>query len=464
MTSHRPTVIDLFAGAGGLSLGFEQAGFDVLAAVEYDPIHAATHAFNFPATKVVCADASDVTTADLLNAADIGWRLHRRRGKWNRQVDVLIGGPPCQGFSTGGKRQADDARNKLVFAFARLVGELQPRYFVMENVQGLASFLADERGERLLDVLVRTLQTYGYAVARPAILNACAFGVPQDRRRLFLVGARTGECLPNLPTPTTRGRVRRPGAPMPTGANFDGLPPCPSVWEAIGDLPDLDRFPRLIASDAVELDPATEGAMDTEASAYARVLRGLDIPPDDFGYPRSWDPGLLTSSCRTTHTDTVRHRFASTAQGSTEKVSRFVRLHLDGIAPTLRAGTHYERGSFNAPRPIHPTIDRVISVREAARLHSFPDWFRLHWTKWHGFRQVGNSVAPRIGRAVAAELLAALGEAPAQPVRTLELGDPSLLLLENNAAAELFKADPSRMPRNSQRTRRPTPIEDAEAA
>jgi len=453
MTANRPTAIDLFAGAGGLSLGFEQAGFDVLAAVEYDPIHAATHAFNFPATEVVCADASDVTAAGLLDAAAVGWRRHERTGDWDRQIDVLVGGPPCQGFSTGGKRQADDARNKLVFAFARLVGELQPRYFVMENVQGLASFLADERGERLLDVLVRTLQAYGYEVARPAILNACAFGVPQDRRRLFLVGARTGECLPELPTPKTRGRVRRPGAPMPTGANLDGLPPCPSVWEAIGDLPDLDRFPGLIASDAVELDLATESAMDTDASAYARLLRGLDTPPDDFGYPRSWDPGLLTSSCRTTHTDAVRSRFASTAQGSAEQVSRFVRLHPEGVAPTLRAGTHYERGSFNAPRPIHPTLDRVISVREAARLHSFPDWFRLHWTKWHGFRQVGNSVPPQVGRSVAHTIIQAMDVAIEAPDKPIELGDPDLLLLENREAAKRLGADVDRMPRNSLRVR-----------
>lgn len=453
MTSLRPTALDLFAGAGGLSLGFEQAGFDVLAAVEYDPIHAATHAFNFPATTVVCADASQVTPDELHEAAAKGWALHGRTGEWDRQLDVLIGGPPCQGFSTGGKRQADDARNKLVFAFARLVGELQPRYFVMENVQGLASFLADESGERLLDVLIRDLEDHGYEVNKPSVLNACAFGVPQDRRRLFLVGGRSGERLPSMPMATTRGRVRRPGAAIPSGANAEGLPACPSVWDAIGDLPDVDGFPGLVASDEVELSLAAEGAMDRKASLYSRVLRGLDTDPTDFAYRRSWDPGVLTSSCRTTHTDAVRTRFASTPQGFPEAVSRFYRLHREGVAPTIRAGTHYERGSFNAPRPIHPVADRVISVREAARLHSFPDWFRLHWTKWHGFRQVGNSVPPQVGRSVANTIIQAMDAPIGVPDKLIELGDPDLLLLENREAAKRLGADLDRMPRNSLRVR-----------
>ena len=134
-------------------------------------------------------------------------------------------------------------------------------------------------------------------------------------------------------------------------------------------------------------------------------------------------------------------------------VSRLFRLDPNGVSCTLRAGTHYERGSFNAPRPIHPIRPRVLSVREAARLHSFPDWFRLHWTKWHGFRQVGNALPPRVGRAVAREIVRALELTPSKPSVAVALGDPALLSMENLQAAQRFGADAARMPRNALRLR-----------
>ncbi len=128
MGSARPTAIDLFSGAGGMSLGVEQAGFDVRAAVEFDPIHAAVHAYNFPDCAVVCADITTVTGDTLRTAARLG----------GRDLDLLFGGPPCQGFSSIGKRALDDPRNALVREFVRLVGELRPRAFIFENVPGLA--------------------------------------------------------------------------------------------------------------------------------------------------------------------------------------------------------------------------------------------------------------------------------------------------------------------------------------
>ena len=123
----RPIAIDLFAGAGGLGLGFEQAGFDIVAAVEIDPIHCATHQFNFPNCVTICKSVINVT----------GDELRRRAGIGRRDLDVIIGGPPCQGFSLMGKRALDDTRNQLVFHYVRLVMELKPKYFVFENVKGL---------------------------------------------------------------------------------------------------------------------------------------------------------------------------------------------------------------------------------------------------------------------------------------------------------------------------------------
>jgi DNA (cytosine-5)-methyltransferase 1 len=452
--SVRPTAIDLFSGAGGLSLGFEQAGFDVLAAAEYDPIHAAVHAFNFPTTEMVCRDLSYVTAPELRTAAQAGWKAHGRDGRWNGRLDVLIGGPPCQGFSWGGKQATDDERNWLVFHFARLVGELRPRYFVMENVPGMAMAPIEFRREtRLLDVLLELFNKHGYDVAKPCVLNAASWGVPQERKRLILLGTRRGQTPLRYPAAKTVPRRRRSDEREALIAETEVGALCPTVWEAIGDLPDADAHEALLTSDEFRMTSLQLAEIRAKMSPYARVLHGLDRDPDDYSWPRISESDLLTSSCRTTHRADVVSRFQETDPGTTEAVSRFFRLDAAGVSSTLRAGTHYERGSFNAPRPIHPKLPRVITVREAARLHSFPDWFRLHWTKWHGFREVGNSVPPRFGRAVGAEVRRALGVHTERPTTPMPLGDPSLLRLENLEAADHFGADLGAIPRNALRVR-----------
>lgn len=124
-----------------------------------------------------------------------------------------------------------------------------------------------------------------------------------------------------------------------------------------------------------------------------------------------------------------------------EPVSRFLRLDPKRYANTLRAGTDAKRGAHTAARPIHPSAPRVITVREAARLHSFPDWFRPHATKWHGYRQVGNAVPPLVARAVGRAVMDAMGALPETPSRTVELGDPSLLRLSMSAAAKRYGVD-----------------------
>ena len=363
----RPIGIDLFAGAGGLSLGFEQAGFDVVAAVEIDPIHSAAHKFNFPQCATICKSVIDVTGDELRKSAGIG----------KREVDVVFGGAPCQGFSLIGKRALDDPRNQLVYHFVRIVRELRPRYFVFENVKGLT--LGPHR--RFLQEIVEAFQEEGYEVHLPyKVLNAAEHGVPQDRRRLFLMGARKGQRLPDYPEPS--GRV--------------------TVKQAIGDIPDAEAFSDLWSRDWTKVKFG-------RPSAYAAVLRGKSEDPNDFAHPRAFDPTVLTSSMLTEHTDLSRSRFAATEPGKTEPISRFLKLNLEGVCNTLRAGTASDRGAFTSPRPIHPVVPRVITVREAARLHSYPDWFRFHATKWHGFRQIGNSVPPYLARAVASQLMKALG-------------------------------------------------------
>lgn len=446
----RPVAVDLFAGAGGLSLGLEQAGFDVLASVEYDPVHAATHAYNFPATQVVCDDLATVSVDDIAAAAAAGWTAHGRSGRWSGEIDLVAGGPPCQGFSWIGKRQVDDVRNDLIFHFYRVVRALKPTYFVMENVPGMAS----GRHRVLLEDLIARFRRSGYSVAAPRILNAADYGVPQDRRRLILIGNRRDAVPAAYPAPTVvPARRVRSAARAEHGARSDVLlPGGPTVWDAIGDLPNLDDFPCLLETDAVKLTAAQRKRMDLAAASYAQQLRcGGDC--DDRGHPRQWDRGWLTSSTRTVHTELSIERFAATDPGTVEPVSRFLRLDPDGLCNTLRAGTGGERGAYTSPRPVHPVHPRVISVREAARLHSFPDWFRLHSTKWHGFRQIGNAVPPRLGRAVGQAVVDALGARPGRPARAIELGDERLLKMTMKEAADAVGANHATIPKSRRDSR-----------
>ena len=442
----RPVAIDLFSGAGGLSLGLEQAGFDVLAAVEYDPVHAATHEFNFPRTEVLCADLSAPLTAKrLLSAAKQGFLAHGYDpSQWSEELDLVAGGPPCQGFSSIGKRLIDDARNQLVFHFFRLIAELRPRYFIMENVPGIA-----KGGHvNILKQLISEFERVGYLFPQKEkyrVLNAADFGVPQERYRLFLIGTRNDQAvIARAPEPSVQAVPKR-YIPQKERVRSD-LPSGPTVWDAIGDLPNPSRFPSLFTSDEVLLSRRAVEAMESTASSYARLLRCLDREDSDLSYPRRWNSALLTGSLRTVHTDKSIRRFRLTKPGDTEPISRFYRLDPKGLCNTLRAGSGSERGAFTSPRPLHPFLPRVLSNREAARLHSFPDWFRLHATKWHGFRQIGNAVAPLVGRAVGREVVEALNLAPISPEQTLRLGETHLLELTMQGAAAHFGVDNDAIP------------------
>jgi DNA (cytosine-5)-methyltransferase 1 len=432
----RPVAVDLFAGAGGLSLGLEQAGFDVVAAVEYDAVHAAVHEFNFPLTKVLCRDISRLAPEDLRDAAEEGAVRHGNVGRSNGEIDLVAGGPPCQGFSLMGKRLIDDPRNQLVFHFFRLVKALRPRLFLMENVPGMRI----GGHSSILEELIREFEEEGYRVLRPVeILNAADFGVPQDRARVILLGARDDQDLPTYPDASFVSR-------RCTQAPLGDLPLGPSILEAIGDLPNLDDFHELVTSDEVELPGGLLNEAERTSSPYARQMRGSEEDLTDKSHRRLWDRHRLTSSMRTRHTPMSIKRFADTVPGTVEPVSRFLRLDPQGISNTLRAGTGSERGAYTSPRPIHPLLPRVISVREAARIHSFPDWFRFHRTKWHGFRQIGNAVAPLLGRAVGIEIVEALALDPPVPAEAVELGDPTLLGLSMTEAAAHFGATHDELP------------------
>lgn len=425
----RPIAVELFAGAGGLSLGFEQAGFDVKAAIEIDPVHCAVHAFNFPHTTVIARSVKDLTGEEIRQAAGIG----------SASIACVSGGAPCQGFSMIGKRALDDPRNSLVMDFLRLVEELDTESFVFENVKGLTI----GKHRKFLDELVQQFSAIGYECRMPwRVLNAGNYGVPQSRERLILLGVKKGKKLPNYPAPITNIAGRPP--------IFHNLPFGPSCKDALNDLPDAEIFMELMELDSVN------NVSFNEVSEYSKKLRELDDSSHHFGYQRIWDSSTLTSSARTEHTDISRRRFRETPPGTVEPISRFFRLDANGVANTLRAGTDGARGAFTSPRPIHYQFDRCVTVREMARLHGFPDWFRFNVTKWHGARQIGNSVPPPLAHAIASEILKALEIAPQKPQQHLNLGDPKLLEFDLSTAAKYFntQAPKSKRDRKSGATKR----------
>lgn len=412
--NQRPLGIDLFAGAGGLSLGFEQAGFDVAAAVEIDPIHCAIHKFNFPDTVVISKSVAELSGAE----------IRRRAGIEGRAVDCVFGGPPCQGFSMIGQRILDDPRNNLVMDFVRLVAELDAETFVFENVKGLTV----GKHRAFLDELVEAFAERGYSVRLPwRVLDAANYGVPQHRERLILFGAKNGRDLPEYPVAVSN--------PADGKRRVDGLELGPTCRDALADLPDAEGFEELTRTDAVETEAYGEG------TRYSAELRCMTNDAWHYGYVREWNPRILTSSARTEHTEISRGRFANTGPGSVEPISRFFKLSPEGLSNTLRAGTDGARGAFTSPRPIHFDYQRCVTVREMARLHGFPDWFRLHATKWHGARQIGNSVPPPLARAIATSVVHALGTKPVKPEGSLALGDEALLYMELTAAADHFGVD-----------------------
>lgn len=384
--SHRPSVVDFFCGAGGLSLGFEQAGFDISLGVDQDGHHIATHERNFPYGRSHCGSVVELTGDSIRSLAGTS------------EIDVVIGGPPCQGFSHMGLRDQNDSRNTLVAHYMRLVLELRPKAFMMENVPGLLSGAT----RKILDDVIAMAESHGYVITKPVqVLDASNFGVPQKRRRLFLLGLRQD----------IGGRIEYPTGPC------HGQPTRPTVLEAINDLPDIEQEDRLLFEGFTKYTKRP-------TSDYAKVARGVADDYSDLSRPRIWDGRICTGCLRVKHSPSSVELYNSTPPGETVPGHKLPRLAPDGLAPTLRAGSDSTHGSYTAPRPIHPIHPRCITAREAARLHGFPDWFSFYPLKWHAYRQIGNAVCPPVARALGASVLKALSVRRTKTIpKPLKLGD-----------------------------------------
>jgi DNA (cytosine-5)-methyltransferase 1 len=382
--SRKHTAIDLFSGAGGISLGLANAGFDVLLASDVSEACAVTHSQSMPSIQFLHADIRRLSPSDVMRAAGV------RPG----ELDLLIGGPPCQGFSIIGQREHDDPRNAMIEQFFRIAKGTKPKFVVIENVPGLATL---HRGAFLRQIGAG-FKRLGYR-AHCAELLAAQYGVPQMRWRMFFVGVRENAALdlPGFPPPTHGWRGIGELVPNRTvrPEDSDGFI---TLAEAIGDLGpvcagttgdayqsraqcDYQRGMRVTAGRRVENHYAAK-----MSAANLQRFKFLKPGQDWRDLPRELLPAGMQRALLKDHT------------------RRFRRMTWDGVPRSIIT-------RFRDPKSgeyIHPTQDRTISIREAARIQSFPDWFVFHGSITSQYEQVGNAVPPLLAREVGREISLAL--------------------------------------------------------
>lgn len=334
--------IDLFAGCGGLSKGFMDAGFDVIVGIDNDVAALNTFKLNHNGAVALNADLSKQETFDEIKKI-VG----------NRQIDIIIAGPPCQGFSLTGPRNFDDKRNKLYLAVFEVVKQYNPKAFIIENVPGMATLYNGE----IKDEILKRFHALGYNV-ECKILLAADYGVPQMRKRLIFMGIRKDFGLPNFPEPQFTADDYR------------------TCRDAISDLPALIETLGQEESEYCS-EPKTE---------YQRLMRG--------------NCKILHNHTATNHTQMVKDTIALVPEGGNYKdlpqgVGESRKFHeawtrYDGNKPSRTIDTGH-RNHF------HYEYNRVPTVRENARLQSFPDDFVFTGTRTQQYRQVGNAVPPLLG-------------------------------------------------------------------
>ena len=345
-------VLDLFSGCGGISLGFKLAGFNISGGVDIDPDSVKTFQKNFPKSKAICESLLEYSDEKIIE--DFG----------DKKINIVVGGPPCQGFSSANRwdKENEDPRNKLFFEYLRFVELLKPKAVVIENVRGILTRdkgFAKNRIEKLLKDL-------GYTV-NCRVLNASDYGVPQNRLRAFFVAIRND---------------------YKETFDFDNLSVKPKVTvkEAIGELYDLDKNPK----DILETKPQNK---------YTKYLRKVN--QEIFNHEIKY-PAQLTQE-RISHVpqggnwaDIPTELFPNNRNN--RHSSAFKRLDEQACSVTIDTGNAHSNY-------FHPLYNRIPTVREAARIQSFKDDFILEGSRTSQYRQVGNAVPPLLAKAVADQLL-----------------------------------------------------------
>ena len=340
---------DLFSGVGGLSQGFISAGFEIAFAIEFDKEIADAYAKNHPGTEMI---NENICTIDVESVKER-----------HPHIDLIMGGPPCQGFSQKGKRMSiNDPRNFLFQQFVRFVESFKPKYFVLENVPNI---ITTSNGY-FKDQIIESFSKLGYTV-NCGVLSASEFGIPQDRHRAVFIGV--------------------------LGENGIELPKSPhkrvTIEEAIYDLPFIG------SGEGEEISQYDKKA----TSDYQKQLRN--------------GSKVLYNHVATKHSDLALERLSLIPKGAGREVlpvehrtksiysGTWCRLLEDGIAPTIT--TRFDTPSSG--RFTHPVLNRCLTVREAARVQSFPDSFRFYGNKTSQMKQVGNAVPPLLAYAIAQQIL-----------------------------------------------------------
>ena len=367
-------VVDIFSGVGGLSLGAARAGFAVRGAVDIDPRAIDAHKCNFPSTVHLAISISKLNGQILRDLFDLS----------NGNLVGIIGGPPCQGFSSIGKRDKDDDRNKLFVEFFRIVGEALPLFFLAENVPGIMRDKNSAIRSRAFSCVENK-----YVMLPPMFMAANEYGAPTSRTRVFFFGY-----LPDAMEQLTTDSFRPP-----------------SDAEAVFVKDALRGLPKKINPDWRKEEQSWR-VVHVHGNGYYTSRLHSHVPPrvgSVIALERLRNESRASGFLGTVHSSEVAERYARIECGKSDPVSKSYRLDPNGLCPTLRAGTDHDRGSFQAVRPLHPTEPRVITTREAARLQGFPDWFQFSPTKWHSFRQIGASVSPIIAERILTVVRRALG-------------------------------------------------------
>lgn len=397
--SSKLTAIDLFAGAGGLSRGLQDAGFRSLYSNEISARYAQTYKHNHRDTLVDSRDIRLVDTRDVRN----------KLGLQVGELDLIAGGPPCQGFSINApKRSSEDRRNHLFKDYLRFVAEFQPRVVLIENVPGMVSF----EGGATLAAILESLSELGYA-ADVRILYAPNFGVPQTRWRTIILGSRDDtDPMSLFPSPINSAPARVNFTSQFAGRNIVAihdsveLPKHVTVRDALDDLPRLKNAEvgnsikpyRTLVQNSYQalMRQSSEAVTCHEAARLAPInlQRLVHIPPGGnwTDIPQALLPAGMRRARRSDHT------------------KRYGRVQPEGLASTILTKCDPHWGAY-----FHYNQDRIFTVREAARLQSFPDHYEFLGSRAEQYEQVGNAVPPLMARAVGESIRARL--IPSQSVR-----------------------------------------------
>ena len=366
-----PLAIALFAGAGGMSYGFERAGYKFLFANDLEKPMTETYKKNFDDTPVVCADINDIDVQSLKDLIPKG-----------KELDIVVGGPPCQGFSSAGSKWWDDPRNSLLRSYMNIIGELQPRWFVMENVEGI---LTSANGNYIYEFSKHALEL-GYSI-RIHKLTFSQYGLPEKRKRVIVVGNRIGVKF-EMPIPTHSDLTSLFGSTQQLG-----------VWDAISDL---------------ENQPNGKGYKKPAQNIYQEMLRTGSTVVTDHKTPDLPDIQL--------------ERIKGLKQGQSMRdlpvhlqhpsfVKRANRRVSDGTPTEKRGGAPAGLQRLIASEPsktitsaasrefIHPTLNRPLTIRECARIQGFPDTFEFVGSQQSIAKQIGNAVPPMIAEILARSIL-----------------------------------------------------------